>query len=218
MDAAQVSEAFSRGCRLASRVMADAAVAERWADASALGGFTVGGVAGHLYGAVRRFEVALDEPPADAVRVVGLTEFYGQNRVGRAAELDDGLHALIREDGERRAQQGPQAVIERFSKLAARLDERLPVEPSDRLVPVLTVPDGATPLASYLATRVVELVVHSDDLAVSARLPPVAVPEPAGAVAIEVFAELARARAGDLDVIRAFARRERGGDEALRVL
>jgi len=74
---------------------------------------------------------------------------------------------------------------------------------------VWTVPGGATPLGCYLASRVVELVVHPDDLAVSVNLREVTPQRSAASIVIGVFVEMARHRSGDLDVIRAPARAER---------
>jgi hypothetical protein len=125
---------------------------------------------------------------------------------------------MVREDAERRAAYGAEAVAQRFRDLVTRLLRRLPDESPERLVPVWTIPDGVTRLRTYVATRVVELVVHSDDLAASVDAPPLEVPRGAATTVIEVFTELARARSGDLGVIRAFARAERAVPDALRVL
>ena len=57
----------------------------------------------------------------------------------------------------------------------------------------------ATPLADYLATRVVELVVHADDLAASVG-ETIELPPAAAGVAFGVLLHLARANAGDLAV------------------
>ncbi|HZJ27691.1 MAG TPA: maleylpyruvate isomerase N-terminal domain-containing protein [Acidimicrobiia bacterium] len=211
-------EPFFEACELASRVMNDHAVAHSWGDPSALDGFTVGGIAAHLYAATRRFEVALDEDVAERPQVVDLPAFYGLNRVNDPGELTAGWHPLLREDAERRAAHGPEAVAERFGAVVARLQNRLRAESPERLIPVWTIADGATPLRVYVATRVVELVVHADDLAVSVNLEALAIPRSAALVVLDVFVEMARHRSGDLDVIRAFARRERAGEDALRVL
>jgi Mycothiol maleylpyruvate isomerase N-terminal domain len=210
--------AFFQACDLASQVMNDGAVAGRWRHTSALRGFTVGGIAAHLYATLRRFEVALDEDIAESPRVLDLPEFYGLNRIDEPEDLDAGWHPLLRDDAERRAGYGPEAVGARFHGLVSRLTDRLPGEPAQRLVPIWTVPNGATPLETYLATRVVELVVHTDDLASSVGLAPVSVPSDAATAAIGAFVEMARYRSGDLDVIRAFARSERATEDALRVL
>lgn len=209
---------FFDACRMATDVMAEHAVAARWTRPSALPGLTTGGLAGHLYAAIRRFEVALDEDVVGPQTVLALPEFYGLNRVEEPAELDAGWHPLLREDAERRASYGPQAVVGRFTELVDRLGERLARERPDRLIPVWTVPGGVTALEAYVATRVVELVVHVDDLAVSADLPPLSVPHAAASCVVDVFVDMARHRGGDLAVIRAFARRERASDGTLRVL
>lgn len=209
---------FREGCELASRVIGEHAVAKRWQEPSVLIGLTVGGVVAHLYAAMRRFEVALDDALPATPKVLRLSQFYGLNRVDQPGDLDAGWHPLIRDDAERRASYGHQAVTQRFYDLVARLAARLPDEAPERLIPVWTVPDGTTTLAAYVATRAVELVVHADDIAASAELPSLAIPPVAADHVIEVFVELARDRTGDLGVIRAFARHERASDDALRVL
>lgn len=105
-----------------------------------------------------------------------------------------------------------------FRSLMGRLRERLPGEPADRVVPTLRVEGGVARLRDYMATRVVELVVHLDDLAVSAALPSVELPPIAASVAFETFLALARDLSGDLAVLRAFARGERSDPGVLRVL
>lgn len=61
----------------------------------------------------------------------------------------------------------------------------------------------------FLLTRVVELVVHIDDLAVSLGLPTPALPEAAAGATIKLLSSLAAWRHGSLNVIRALARQER---------
>lgn len=211
-------DAFFEACEFGASVISDRAVAERWSDPSALEGLTVGGVAAHLYTATRRFEVALDEPLSEHPQVVDLPTFYGLNRVSNPGGLNTAWHPMIREDAERRATQGAAAVVERFGAVARRLRNRLGDESPKRLIPVWAVADGATPLEVYMTTRVVELVVHADDLAVSVDLAPLELPRAAGSVVVDALVAMARHRSGDLEVIRTFARRERAEEDALRVL
>ena len=70
----------------------------------------------------------------------------------------------------------------------------------------------------YLRTRVVELVVHADDLAASVGVAPMAPRPETGKIAIDALVDVARIRHGDLAVLRALARRERDPVGALRVL
>lgn len=219
MAAQDLVAAFFEAAAMASGVLASKAVAEQWAQPSALEGFSVGGLAGHMYATARRLEVVLDEEPPQVSpsRVVGLAAAYGLNRIDDDAPRSSGMHPMLVEDGERRAKHGPTATCERFRQLISRLEQRLPAEPQDRLVSLVTVPDGAMLLGEYLRTRVVELVVHSDDLAASVRLPPVVLPDGAASVVIQVLVELARGRSNDLDIIRTFTRAERSNPDVLRV-
>jgi len=63
-------------------------------------------------------------------------------------------------------------------------------------------------LGDYLPTRVLELVVHGDDLATSVGID-APLPESAATVTIDVMLDIARAVHGDLAVVRALSRRER---------
>jgi hypothetical protein len=85
-------------------------------------------------------------------------------------------------------------------------------------VPVLRVAGAYTPLSEYLPTRILEAIVHGDD--VRSSVPNLQVPGPPSAavtVCLDVCMELARARVGDLGALRAFSRSERATPEALRV-
>jgi hypothetical protein len=95
----------------------------------------------------------------------------------------------------------------------------LPALRADRAVPLLRLPDAATSLADYLRTRVLELVVHGDDVVASVAGLVVADP-PAAAVetCLGLCMELARAQLGDLQALRAFTRSERAAPDALRIL
>jgi hypothetical protein len=73
-------------------------------------------------------------------------------------------------------------------------------------------------LDDYLGTRLVELCVHVDDLAVSGGEPAPSLPEGATGRAVEILVDVARLRQGDPGVLRALTRRERDPVEALRVL
>lgn len=203
---------------LAVGVAGDPAVADCWSKPGAVEGYSVGEIAAHLYSAVRRLEVVLDQDVPEPQTMVGLSEFYGTNRIDERDDRLGEIHRLVHRDAEHRATFGPEATVERLSSLAARLRSRLPGESTDRVVAVMQVPNGVTRLTTYVMTRVVETVIHTDDLAVSVALPPIVVPRSSATVALTVLVELARARVGDLEALRSFARVERASPEALRAL
>ena len=69
----------------------------------------------------------------------------------------------------------------------------------------------------YLATRIVELLVHADDLRVSVGLLPASLPADAATIAIGTLVDAARLVHGDLEVLRALTRSERTKPATLSV-
>jgi hypothetical protein len=131
----------------------------------------------------------------------------------RASALNTGVERRSAETAEQGATQ-----VAREAQIA--LDElrvRLPKEPSDRRVAVAHRPGEELWLDEYLLTRLVEIAIHTEDLALSVGVD-VRAPEPAVSAAIELLFAAARERHGDESVLRALARRERDPVEALRVL
>jgi uncharacterized protein (TIGR03083 family) len=200
-------------------LLAGSEVAEWWDEPSALGEMTVGALAGHLTRAVSTVAGYLesdpptsDAPPLDAAGYFLSIEGLG----GRDVDLDAPLHQAIRRRSEEAAAGGPAEVLGRWDATVQGLTARLPVEPADRMVAVL---DGRPMrLDDYLVTRLVEMVVHADDLAVSLEIPSPPMPADATDAVIGMLVELARRRHGDVAVVRALTRRERDDIEALRVL
>jgi hypothetical protein len=111
---------------------------------------------------------------------------------------------------------GPVAVADAARATYERLSERLPGEDPERRLKVAG--DLVMTLADYLRTRVVELVVHGDDLAASVGLDFGPISSDAASTAIDVLIEVARVRHGDMPVLRALTRHERDTVQALRVM
>ncbi|MFK4104877.1 maleylpyruvate isomerase N-terminal domain-containing protein [Streptomyces sp. NPDC019531] len=200
--------AFLDTAEVASVLLRSPLLAERWERPSALDRFRISGLAGHLARAVLNVERWLAEPlPADRLPVDAVTYFLAG--VGPAPRLDDAVPLRIREVGEREAAGGPDALVEAFDAARARLAVRLPTMPLDRPVGVFT---HVLPLDQCLLTRLVELVVHLDDLAVSLEVPTPSVPAEATEAVTDCLTRIAVARHGFLPVMRTLARRERVTD------
>ena len=190
------------------------AAADRWEDASALEGMTIGDLAAHATRAVSSVVRYLDagtapnEPATDAagyfLAVTGLEDH------------DSDVNRRVRQLSADESATGPQSVLEHFDRNLADLSVRLPAEPADRTVRVFM--DVDLTLDEYLETRMVELVVHTDDLTASLGLPDAEFPDEVAGTVIDVLTTMARRRHGDLAVVRALARRERDRIGALRVL
>lgn len=110
---------------------------------------------------------------------------------------------------------GHAVVVERMVAALGRLRARLPAEPGERRVEAL---GRVLLLDEYLKTRLVELTVHMDDLALSVGVSTPREPADAYTVAIETLVHVATRRNGPLIVLRALSRAERQGADVLRVL
>jgi hypothetical protein len=209
-----VRGAFFDAAAVARSVLADESVAKGWDEPSALEHWTVAGVAGHLYRAIGSVEPYLDRPAKPGAEAVSPVTYYA--RVLDAIDEDPSLHEGIRKRGDDASAGGHRRLVEDFDAMVDRLKQRLPtLEASHTLTAflgtVMTVDD-------YLVTRIIECVVHTDDVAVSVGLEPPEPPKEAAAIAITALVEVARVRRGDLAVLRALTRRERDVIHALRVL
>jgi hypothetical protein len=191
---------------VAQRLIGEPVVAQRWAEDSALDGYTIGGLAGHLARAVLTVDGYLDGAggSGDPVDAAG----YFVRVLGDHHPLTSELHTSVRHRATQEAADGPGPLLARLRQAREALQERLvEVDPAQQLA----VLDGVViSVEAYLQTRLVELVIHIDDLAVSVGLDlgDDIAPEAFATVA-SVLAQLAAAREGGLATVRSLARRER---------
>ncbi|MGH9039370.1 MAG: maleylpyruvate isomerase N-terminal domain-containing protein [Acidimicrobiia bacterium] len=196
----------------------------RWDEESALSRWSVRGLAGHLLRATTSVEAYLDRPePGPDEEVLSASAYYAAaiySDIGDAPstgpDLDSGLHTAVRARGEDAAAGGPEVLARDWSEAGSRLTVRLAAEAPERRVRVFN--DLVIRLDDYLVTRLVELCLHVDDLAVSLGVDPPPLPASATGRVVGTLVELARARHGDVAVLRALARRERDVAGALRVI
>lgn len=193
-------------------VVASQAVAERWDESSALAGFSVRGLAGHLVRGAVTVETYLDRSEPTGKEPISCAAYFAP----LTSDIASPLNMAVRQRGEQRAAAGHDHLVAELDRTIARLNDRLAHEADDRLLSVIG--DAVMRLDEYLVTRIVELTVHADDLAVSVGLPPPTLPATALDIAIAALMDIARSRHGDQAVLRALTRRERDAPNALRVL
>lgn len=208
-----VQKTFLDTGRVAADLLARPEVEAAWDGPSALRGFTVRGLAGHLLRATGSVAAYLDRPEPDG-EPISAASYY--SIAVDEPDLDSEIHRAIRQRGEEQAAGGYEAVRAEAYEVLDRLAQRLAAEPADRKVRAYK--DLVLRIDDYLVTRLIELVVHVDDLAVSAGVPVPKLPPEATGLAIGALVEAARVKHGDLAVLRALARRERDEVQALRVL
>jgi hypothetical protein len=202
MDEAARRSAFLAAAGFAVAVVDDPAVGAAWNAPSALARMTVGDVAGHVFLVLRRVDRHLDEPvTADAPVARG----WSFPRVDAPEDLDLDVHVDVRADGRHVAQWGWGDVAAACRDRVAKLAQRLPSETPSHVM----LGGRAVPFAGYLGSRIVELLVHADDLACSVGIDLPVPPAAAVDVALAYLMEAARDAHGDLGVLRSLTRRER---------
>ncbi len=201
-----VRSGFIAAGRVAVGLLRAPAVAAAWGAPSALAEFSVGGLAGHLAYQILVVPRVL-EAPVPTEETVSLLDHYSRVQwIG--ADLDDDINVRIRAGGEQEAAAGPGAVADAAEKALAGLESVLPGLP-DRPVRMGLWGAWSLLLDDLLMTRTMELVVHADDLAVSAGVPtPVFEPQVVQAV-VDLLSRLAVRRHGATAVVRALSRAER---------
>ncbi|MFJ5699185.1 maleylpyruvate isomerase N-terminal domain-containing protein [Arthrobacter sp. NPDC093139] len=191
------------------------AVARHWEDSSALEGYTVAGLTGHLARGVLTVEKYLNAPAADNTKVTDAAG-YMVAVLGVHDPVDSDFHRAVRARSREAASVGPESLARQVGEARQRLSTRLNEAVMDQRIEVLN--GVVVTVEEYLRTRLVELVVHLDDLAVSVgdKSGP-DLPQKAYEEVATVLAQLAVRRHGGLAVVRGLARRERHPD-AIRAL
>ena len=196
---------FAGAVDIASELVLRPEVSARWAAESACADMSVGALARHLVSQWFNAVHLLSAPAGDA-------PITARQHYERAAWVhsgpDDDANVDIRQGSEELAAEGPEAMRALVATLAPELSDVLASLPRDGLGPIpwqgwsLTEHD-------FLVTRLMEIVVHSDDLAASVD---VATPEfPAEVVApvLDLLTDVSVRRHGSTAVVRTLARPQR---------
>lgn len=191
---------------VAAKLLADPAVADAWDRPSALARYTVSGLAGHLAGQVNVVAKVLDGPAPDS-EPISLLDYFLQSRWINA-DPDGDVHGRIRDGGAEYAAAGPRTLAAQTTEWLDRLHRELPGQPEQRVVQFPWGPPSLC-LDDLLTNRMMELVVHLDDLAVSVGVPTPEVPVPATDTVIGILSTLAARRHGAMPIVRALTRVER---------
>ncbi len=167
---------------------------------------SVQGLAGHLAGQIFFIPKMMAEPePVEPV--ISIHEYYARVQwIG--SDLDDPFNQLIRDSGEQDAADGPAALAERVADRVEELRGTLPSAPS-RTVHRPNWGNWSISFDDFVASRLLEIVVHSDDLAYSVGIPTPEFPVQAIETVVDLLSRIALRRHGAVKVLRALARAER---------
>jgi hypothetical protein len=200
LDAAFLSAASTSLHLIRSREVSD-----RWTEPSALPKMSVGALACHLgRQAVRAAEVlpvATDVAPLDSA-----AEHYRSAPWVRTTSPDEPPNDRTVDDAE--AALGP-AALERRATDALESVRDLLAAGGAREVVLVPWQGWSLRRHDFLLTRLVEIVVHTDDLAASVEVPPPTFAHDAFTPVLDLLTRLAVARHGQSAVISTLARTER---------
>ncbi|MCP3856139.1 MAG: maleylpyruvate isomerase family protein, partial [Actinomycetia bacterium] len=174
----------------AAEVMARPVVAQRWDEPSALEGMTVGALSAHLVRAAGATLAYLDrtDPEArpDGELLTPITYFH--------AAVDSPIHNQIKDVSATEAEIGHPATVDKCREVAAQMRERFAAEPTDRLVAALG--GRMLTLDDFCRTRMIEVLLHLDDLAVSVGEQRPATDPEGPAIVIDIVMGIARRHRG----------------------
>lgn len=180
---------------------------DAWAQESACAGMTVGGLAHHLLGQATNTARLLGVDAADAPAPIPLLEHYARAAWVEAGQ-DEEANVSIRENDNDKALAGPEAVLG-----AARepIDALPGLLGASREPDVVRIPWQGWALTTddFLTTRMMEMVVHGDDLASSVGLPTPAYADDVVGPVLALLTGVALRRHGQTALVRALARPQR---------
>jgi hypothetical protein len=199
-----IRDAYLSAAETAATLLREPAVSARWAEPSALTDFSVAGLARHLTNQVTRTVTLLAAAPGNSA--IPVLEHYTRNAwVTSGVNGADNVR-IRRQDEQAAAVTTPQALADEVDAALAELRRVVPAEPAQRVVDL---GDWGLTVDDFLLTRVMELVVHTDDLAVSVGVPTPEMPTAATDATVQLLARVAAWRHGPMAVVRALARQER---------
>ena len=180
-------------------------VADAWERPSALAEWAVGGLVAHLASQpVTVVTLLQGEPAADPIP---LEEHYARAAwVG--ASLDDEINVSIREGGDAKAGAGREAVLASVARAREALPDLLAAQPGDRAV-LIPWQGWSLCLDDFLVGRMMEIVVHGEDVAASVGVAAPRLPDAVLDPVIRLLSHLAITRHGQGALVSALTRTER---------
>lgn len=181
-------------------------VAQRWGEESACPGMTTGGLTHHLTAQLTT-TVRLLSAPRPAPDPIPLLDHYRRAPWANSG-LDDEVNVSIREASDRAAEAGAAALAEQVAADLAALPSALAGVDDDTAV---LIPWQGWSLTAHdlVVTRLMEMVVHSDDLAASVGVATPMFPDEAVRLVLDLLAGVAVDRHGQAAVVRALSRPQR---------
>lgn len=201
----QHDHAFSSAAPIAMELILRPEVSDRWSQPSALPKMSIGALACHLGRQISRAAELLPVV-ADLPTLGSADEHYARAAWVTSTSPDDRVNDRSTDDAE--AALGPSALRDSATAALQQVRDLLVAGDARDVVPI---PWQGWSLRrdDFLLTRLLEIVVHSDDLAASIELPTPEFPTEAFAPVRDLLVRLAVRRHGQSALVATLARRER---------
>lgn len=190
---------------LAVDLAADPQVLAAWNRPSAAEGMTVGAMAQHLLAQLGYLVDLAGVAVPPNVEVISVLEHYRRAAWANSSLTED-VNTTIRDRANEAAADGPDALLEQARQRLAVLPDA--VHRFGDLV-YLDWQGWALSGDAFLITRLMEIVVHSDDLAASVQVPLPEFPTAAFAAVTGLLTAVATERHGQAAIIHALSRPQR---------
>ena len=199
--------AVLHAAELVHQLVARPEVAAAWTRESSCAGMTVGGLTRHLVGQSAYVAGLVAAAPDDAkdAEVSTLLGHYAAADWMREG-LDHESNRFVRERSDDQAAEGHEAAVAIQAKAVSELGQVLADPPAATFIPWQ---GWWMPTDDFLVTRLMEMVVHSDDLADSVGVPAPEFGEAVLEPVLGLLSALAVARHGQDAVVRALTRPQR---------
>jgi uncharacterized protein (TIGR03083 family) len=191
---------------VAGHLLRSDSVAANWTGPSALTMWSVAGLSGHLARSVFLVPGVLDAAVDPESPQVSAADYFVRGLSNDDLSPTSSLSESIRARGLESAGEGPEELLSRFDTALRGLEDSLPTVDPDVEVSALGM---RMPFRQYLVSRLIELTVHADDLAVSVGVPTPDFPTSAQDRVVGTLASIAAHRHGFTPVLRGLARSER---------
>jgi hypothetical protein len=203
-----VAEDFLLAAESAFDLVGRVEVVQHWDDPSALAGMSVGDLAAHLGSQVLSVHAVVTAGHGASEEVpVPLLEHYARVPWVRSGNEDES-NVRIRQAAAQSAAGGHDPLS---SSLQLAIRDLRTAFRAANLPPRVRMPgwEWALSFDDFLVTRVMEIVVHSDDLAVSVGIEPPTLPQAVLGPVLALLVGVSLQRHGQAAVVRALSRRER---------
>ena len=206
MTRAEHVAAFLSAARTALELAASPQVRDAWGSESACAGMTVGGLAPHLLKQAGNTERLMSAPAVDQAPIPMLEHYaraawVRESQAGRTDPEQD-------EQDNGAASAGPDAVLAEAREVLDRLPALLDA-PRDPDTVHIAWQGWSLRTEDFLTTRMMEIVVHTDDLAASVGLPTPQFEEGVVAPVLGLLTGVAVRRHGQAALVRALSRPQR---------